>query len=115
MRPAELDALLVAPGFVADPYPVYALLREHAPVHWSEVWGAWLVSRYDDCAAVLRDPVRFSSAGRITAMLDRLPAAVRGEFADLDANFAIGMPNTDPPDHTRVRALVNRAFTPRVA
>ena len=114
MRPDELDALLVAPGFVADPYPTYALLRRHAPVHWSERWGAWLISRYDDCAAVLRDPGRFSSAGRISAMLDRLPADVRAEFAPLDANFAIGMPNTDPPDHTRVRGLVNRAFTPRV-
>ena len=115
MRSAELDALLVQPDFIADPYRAYALLREHDPVHESEAWGGWLLTRFDDCAAVLRDHDRFSSAGRVASMLERLPESERAAFAPLDRNFALGMPNSDPPDHTRVRALVNRAFTPRVA
>ncbi|MEA2660826.1 MAG: hypothetical protein QOH08_398 [Chloroflexota bacterium] len=114
ISPLALDAMLVESAFIENPYPAYALLRAHAPVHESEAWGAWLLTRYDDCAAVLRDPERFSSAGRVSAMLDRLPAAERARFAPLDANFQLGMPNSDPPDHTRIRNLVNRAFTPRV-
>lgn len=115
VAPDELDALLVGPAFIEDPYPAYALLRRHAPVHHSERWGTWLLTRYDDCAAVLRDPRRFSSAGRVATMLEALPVGERAQFEPLAANFAVGMPNSDPPDHTRVRALVNRAFTPRVA
>ncbi|MEO6208405.1 MAG: cytochrome P450, partial [Candidatus Limnocylindrales bacterium] len=114
VSPSTLDSMLVDPAFIEDPYPAYALLREHAPVHESDAWGSWLLTRYDDCAAVLRDPVRFSSAGRVSAMLDQLPASERARFAPLNANFRLGMPNSDPPEHTRIRALVTRAFSPRV-
>src|SRR5688500_10880400 len=103
-EPDDLDALLAGPAFIEDPYPIYQQLRRHAPVHRSERWGTWLLTRYDDCAAVLRDPQRFSSAGRVATMLEGLPPGRRGQFAPLDANFAVGMPNSDPPDHTRVRA-----------
>ena len=92
------------PEFHADPYPFYRRLREADPVHLSAL-GLWVLTRYDDCVTCLRDP-RFGRDG----------------FELLLAQFSEGsggpLPRSmlfrDPPDHTRLRSLVNRAFTPRV-
>jgi pimeloyl-[acyl-carrier protein] synthase len=92
------------PEFHADPYPFYRRLREADPVHLSNL-GLWVLTRYDDCVTCLRDP-RFGRDG----------------FELLLAQFGEGsgepLPRSmlfrDPPDHTRLRSLVNRAFTPRV-
>ena len=46
MDGAGLDTLLTRPAFSQDPYPAYARLRDEDPVHWSEAWGAWLITRY---------------------------------------------------------------------
>jgi len=90
------------PEVKENPYPYYAYLRRHAPVYQVEGIGWWAITRYDDVLSVLRNSETFSSA--------IMMAAVMGEF-----NFApeaiIGM---DPPAHTRLRKLVNRAFTPRL-
>ncbi|MFG2499585.1 cytochrome P450 [Streptomyces sp. NPDC048441] len=97
-----------ADGLIDDPYATYARLRDTAPVHriaGTDGNPAWLVTRYDDVRAALADP-RLS--------LDKsnaLPGSYRG-FAlppALDAN----MLNMDPPDHTRIRRLVVKAFTSR--
>lgn len=90
------------PGFIADPYPAYARLREEDPVHRSPM-GFWVLSRYDDVVGLLRDP-RFGRGG-----FDQLFQARFGE-----AGFDMSMLFRDPPDHTRLRALVSKAFTPRV-
>lgn len=97
-----------ADGLIDDPYATYARLRDTAPVH--RVAGpdgspAWLVTRYDDVRAALADP-RLS--------LDKshaLPGGYRGFSLPpaLDANLL----NMDPPDHTRIRRLVGKAFTAR--
>ena len=92
------------PELHADPYPFYRRLREADPVHLSAL-GLWVLTRYDDCVTCLRDP-RFGRDG----------------FELLLAQFGEGsgerLPRSmlfrDPPDHTRLRSLVNRAFTPRV-
>ncbi|MFM9105340.1 MAG: cytochrome P450 [Chloroflexota bacterium] len=110
----ELDALLTAPAFTADPYPVYARFREEAPVHFSEANGGWMLFRYDDVHATLRDPARFSSRGRFSAALRRIDPGTRARIGPLTDHFTVGMLANDPPDHTRLRGLVNRAFTPRV-
>ena len=91
--------------FKANPYPFYARLRREEPVvRVSAVFiKAWLVTRYDDAAAFLRDP-RFSK-DQVTAKLVYLPG-----FAKALAENMLGK---DPPDHTRLRALVSKAFTPR--
>ena len=103
---------LLDPAVRQDPYPVYATLRREDPVHWDAALGRWLVTRYDDVAAGLRDP-RFSSQ-RSAALNANLPAAVQAELAPSARARATAMLFTDPPTHTRLRRLVNRAFTPRL-
>ncbi len=111
---SSIDQLLVSPAILSDPYPIYHQLRAEDPVHWSDVWGCWVLTRYADVIAVLRDYRRFTNVGRIASFLDQLPANVRAQIRPLYDNFTVGMPNTDPPEHTRVRGLVNSAFTARV-
>ncbi len=85
------------PAYIQNPYPNYVKLRETDPVHYSPLIGNYAVSRYEDVDAVLRDWKTYSSArGNTTAS---------GEVT--------GFLSLDPPDHTRLRGLVNRAFTPR--
>jgi len=98
-----------APGFFDDPYRQYAALRDAAPVHQS-AFGPWMLTRYDDCVRLLRNPavsVEDRNAGvdrRARLFGDDDPRRVRGRNAIL---------NLDPPDHTRLRRLVAKAFTPR--
>ncbi|MFC4943736.1 cytochrome P450 [Pseudonocardia sp. GCM10023141] len=104
---------LLSPAAVADPYPLLAALREHDPVHWSERYRSWFVTRFDDVSAALRDE-RFSSdriAPYRRAKLDVPEAdqAVRAAFGVLEDWMVF----KDPPDHTRLRKLLSRAFTPR--
>ncbi len=94
------------PEFIADPYPFYHRLREAEPVHRSPL-GFWVLTRYDDCVTLLRDQ-RFGRAG-FEGMLE----AVYGEQRE-QGRLPTSMLFRDPPDHTRLRSLVSRAFTPRV-
>jgi len=90
------------PEFIENPFPVYHRLRSEDPVHESPM-GFWVLTRYDDVAGMLRD-ARFGRKG-----FDTLLQARFGE-----AGFDLSMLFRDPPDHTRLRALVSKAFTPRV-
>jgi cytochrome P450 len=94
-----------------DPYPAYKQLRDRDPVHRSRLVRGWVLSRFQDISAVLRDP-RFS--------VNRTLAFERGTgiqdkqdfgpfFTSLDRTILL----RDPPDHTRLRSLVSKAFTPR--
>lgn len=100
--------------FAGDPYPAYAWLREHAPVRWTVLpsgVGAWLVTRYGDAREALADgrlsknPVHH--AGEAGA---RGKTGIPGERS---ADLMTHLLNIDPPDHTRLRRLVSKAFTPR--
>jgi cytochrome P450 len=92
------------PEFHADPYPFYKRLREQAPVYQTPM-GFWVLTRYDDCVAVLRDQ-RF---GR-EEFQQMLSAVYGGAESD---RLPRSMLFRDPPDHTRLRGLVSKAFTPR--
>ncbi|WP_446039517.1 cytochrome P450 family protein [Streptomyces sp. SID1121] len=100
--------------FATDPYPAYAWLREHAPVHRTELPSgveAWLVTRYADAKRALADP-RLSKnpvhhAGSAHA---KGRTGIPGER---NAELMTHLLNIDPPDHTRLRRLVSKAFTPR--
>lgn len=123
MTSAPVD--LFAPGYLADPYPTYRWLRASDPVH--HLGGDyWVVSRYHDVLRVLRNPTGMSSAlgyrGMIGDASTRL-AARSDQPVDV-ADTGIGMIqqafnglrvliSSDPPDHTRLRRLVSREFTPR--
>ncbi|MCH8901571.1 MAG: cytochrome P450 [Chloroflexi bacterium] len=99
------------PEVRANPYPLYHQLREEEPVHWSELMEAWVLTRYDDVSALLKDS-RFSADRRKANNRFAREAAARIEEGPL-AN-ATTMLGADPPEHTRLRGLVSKAFTPRV-
>ena len=106
-------------GQIADPYPGYRWLRNEAPLHYVEVDDLWLVSRYDDCLEVLRSPSSFSSrlgVGKLMAGgLGRRAAENIGDATQTLQGLAEPrvLIAVDPPDHVRLRRLVNRPFTPR--
>ena len=105
---------LLSPEALANPHPLLAELRANAPVvrtydpHMHE--DAWLLTRYDDSIALHKDM-------RFTKNFDR-KAEIRGETQDMAASAAAAinkhMLMADPPDHTRLRELVHKAFTPRI-
>ncbi len=95
----------MAPEFLADPYPTYHRLRAEDPVHQSPL-GFWVLTRYEDVSAVLRDP-RF--------VKEPLAALIAARFGgQVPRGVGLSMLDRDPPDHTRLRSLVSKAFTPRV-
>ncbi len=111
----SLDELLSLPGYFQNPYPTYARLRAEAPVHWCEPWGQWLVTRYADVTNMLRQPALFSSSGWEERFLDQLPADAASELPTvLDHYRTKVVSNTDPPEHTRLRKLIAKSFTPKV-
>lgn len=108
----RFDRLLTSEAFNQNPYPVYHLLRREAPVYWSDAWGCWLLTRYDDITWTLQDYQTFTSLGRLTASMD-LPEPLWEKAQPLVRHYSQGLINVDPPDHTRMRKLVHLAFTPR--
>jgi cytochrome P450 len=112
---AALDtALLIAfttPEGQADPYPHYAVVREATPAHLASI-GPLVLTRYDDCLQVLRDP-RFGQADvDPAATLGLTPEEFTARFPRA-GEIPPSLLGLNPPDHTRLRGLVSRAFTPR--
>ncbi|MDC0717187.1 cytochrome P450 [Nannocystis bainbridge] len=105
---------LYAPESRDDPYPVLARLRREAPLYFAgnEGAGSYIVTRYADVASGFRDPRL--SASRAEAMAKRLPPEARQWVAPVIDNLAHWILLRDPPDHTRLRGLLNQAFTPRL-
>ena len=95
-----------SPRMVQDPYPDYAQLRTRSPRHRSRLMNAWLFSRYEDVDAILRDHRNFPSDPRKRELSPR-------QQATLPAPDDYSILFLDQPDHTRLRALVNKAFTRR--
>jgi len=99
------------PEVVADPYPYYRRYREGDPVHYSEALDAWVLTRYRDVEQVLNDP-RFSANRRLAR--NRFSALVQAQEANLGPLGQVTtMLGADPPEHTRLRRLVSKAFTVR--
>jgi cytochrome P450 len=95
----------------ADPYSLYRKWREESPMHHSEA-GFWTLTRYDDIVAVLRDD-RFSVDPKNATVPEEIlgpPPADQSMFRELSGRVLLF---TDPPDHTRIRGLVTKAFTRR--
>lgn len=117
------------PGFIDDPYPTYQYFRENDPVHWNgepfpSTSGAWCLFRHADINAVLKDPRFVREYGNVfpdtkppvpvepDEQLDPAPPPQSSvSFWHMAGQWMLFR---DPPDHTRLRGLVNKAFTPRV-
>ncbi len=100
--------------FAADPYPAYAWLREHAPVHRTTLPSgvdAWLVTRYADARQALADGRLSKNPAHHTEQAHRTGRV--GIPGERQADLMTHLLNIDPPDHTRLRRLVSKAFTPR--
>ena len=104
----ELLGQLLDPSNRADPYAAYTQIREHGPLRLPDLHLA-VFSSYRDCDDVLRHPSSASDSAKSTA--------VRQRFAAADDDRSFGEPSflfLDPPDHTRLRRLVSKAFVPKV-
>jgi cytochrome P450 len=107
-EPVEFNPL--DPAFIADPYPSYARLRDEDPVHWSELLQGWVITRYDDVAAVLRDP-SMSSDIHNAAPTSITELELEGLRQHSRASRTVV--HLDDPDHTRVRKLMAEPFRVR--
>ncbi|HZU78517.1 MAG TPA: cytochrome P450 [Acidimicrobiales bacterium] len=99
------------PGFTDDPYPQYRMLRETDPVHHSP-FGIWALFHHADVLRLLRDPEL--SVEDANANPTPLTQIVDDALAERPDTGGQAMLNRDPPDHTRLRRLVSKAFTPRM-
>lgn len=109
----SLSALFnpMAPDQLEDPYPLYARARRERPVFYAEQLDVWVVTRYADVVAALRDTERFSSVGSLEAKTTLPPEAT----AVLSTGYLEfrSLVQSDPPDHTRVRNIFNKALSPQ--
>ncbi|MFK7732725.1 MAG: cytochrome P450 [Pseudomonadales bacterium] len=86
------------PAIIDDPYPHYQNWRDNHPIWWADDVQAWVLSRYDDVRVVLKDAALFSS----------------NSMGEMDEQaMALPLLTDDPPRHTKLRAIVNKAFTSR--
>ena len=95
-HPTRPEIRLLDPGFYVDPEPLFAWMREEAPVYWDDATGIWGITRYADIMTVSKDAKTFCSG--------------KGSRPDSSVPSMI---NTDPPDHNRRRGIVSAGFTPR--
>jgi cytochrome P450 len=96
--------------YLADPYPILAEARDATPAFFAPALDHWIVTRYDDIRSVLVDHTRFSASNALSNFTPPCPEAARvlSGFGAVPT-----LANVDPPDHTRVRRMVNSAFAPR--
>jgi cytochrome P450 len=113
VTPLELGFDPSDAGFIADPYPVYRRLRDEHPILWNPATRQWLVSRHADVNRLLRDRRlgrTYLHQATHAEMGRPEPPAWHAPFHELND---VGMLDMEPPDHTRLRRLVLKAFTPR--
>jgi cytochrome P450 len=94
-----------------DPFPLYAHARHETPVFFSPILNMWVVTRYEDILTALKEPAVFSSMNIIESPTP-LPLEVL-EILSHGIPFVPALINNDPPSHTRIRNLCNKAFSPR--
>jgi cytochrome P450 len=99
------------PGFTEDPYPHLREMRAEDPVHHSPL-GVWILFRYEDVFRLLRDPtLSVEDRNAVPTPMMQMALDAMGDVAAMGDNTML---NRDPPDHTRLRRLVSKAFTPRM-
>ena len=96
-----------------DPYPTYTRLLEEGPLHYVDVgskWAVWSVFSHAECSSIAKDPR--CSAKRAQQMLLPLPLSRQAEFSELARMLSLWLIFMDPPEHTRLRKLLNKGFSP---
>lgn len=106
--PAELLYDPRDPAVMANPFPTYARLRVEDPVHWSPVLKSWVVTRYDDVRTVLLHDAM--SVNKLDAFYRSLAPEDAGRMRDIVHYLGLWVAFQDPPDHTRMRQIMRKAF-----
>lgn len=101
----------ISPQAIADPYPLYADLRQNNPVCWDKNLGGWVVTRYADVHALLRD--KRMSSSQLDQLMGQLSPEQQTGTQPLRQILTGRLLLTDDPDHRRLRSLMQLAFTPR--
>ncbi len=100
------------PSYVKDPYPALARLRREDPVHWDRQFEAWVVTRYEDCDFILRNPHIFSSDAHSAAQLNRSKLAAQLSGAANQGNQSVPFIRTSADEHREQRGLASPAYVP---
>jgi len=96
-----------------NPYPTYARMHEEGPLHYVDVggkWAVWSIFSHAECSSIAKDPRL--SAKRAQQMLLPLPFSRQSEFSELARMLGLWLIFMDPPEHTRLRKLLNKGFSP---
>jgi cytochrome P450 len=110
---APVKKVVFEDDILKDPYPTYARLHKEGPIHYLDVgskWAVWSVISHAECSSVAKDPRL--SAKRAQQMLLPLPLSRQAEFSELARMFSLWLIFMDPPEHTRLRKLLNKGFSP---
>jgi cytochrome P450 len=110
---AAQKKVVFSDDILQDPYPTYARLHEEGPLHYVDVggkWAVWAVFSHAECCAIAKDPRL--SAKRAKQMLLSLPLSKQAEFSQLAHYLRLWLIFMDPPEHTRLRKLLNKGFSP---
>ncbi|HEX6968974.1 MAG TPA: cytochrome P450 [Micromonosporaceae bacterium] len=105
------ERYLLDPEVNADPYGYLNALRDHRPVHWSNMHRAWLITGYDQVMRCLRDPA--VSAERVRPLMDAIPEGARDDAERAFSILSRWMVFTDPPEHRRLRQVFQEQFSAR--
>jgi cytochrome P450 len=105
--------ILFSDEILQDPYPTYARLHEEGPLHYVDVdgkWAVWAIFSHAECSSIAKDPR--CSAKRAQHLLLTLPVSSQSEFSELARMLSLWLIFMDPPEHTRLRKLLNKGFSP---
>ena len=112
MSIAPQKKIVFSDEILQDPYPTYARLHEEGPLHYLDVgskWAVWSIVSHAECSSIAKDPRL--SAKRAQQMLLSLPLSRQSEFSELARMLGLWLIFMDPPEHTRLRKLLNKGFS----
>ena len=111
----RFDDYVETADFIRAPFPYYAHIRANNPIQWSEKWKCWAVFDYDSCCDCLKDAKQFSNVGRVTGLFHSfLDAGQIEQLQPLIKHYSEGLINIDPPEHRRLRKILQKVFMPSV-
>ncbi|HXO30892.1 MAG TPA: cytochrome P450, partial [Candidatus Acidoferrales bacterium] len=112
MVTAPAKKVVFSDEVVQNPYPTYGRMHEEGPLHYVEVaskWAVWSIFSHAECSSIAKDPRL--SAKRAKQMLLPLPFSRQSEFSELARMLSLWLIFMDPPEHTRLRKLLNKGFS----